>query len=260
MTKEIIKNSKAYIAIIIVLLIYLIFTFIFFRKDKTEDTLKPYLVTDNSKYIYTEKNTLEKIEETNDYNWKDYNIYVDNEYIGNYKLQYNNKWYIYNNERDSIKYEGKIIAASNMNIKVYDYEKKSITQEEQYKINNYLERNNIDLVEYDLADSKVEIDLDNDNEIEKIYRINSKINNNPENIFSIILLEKNNKIETIASKIVPKNTNEKIELFDIYGFLDIDNDEKKEILINRMIYSQPESSCEIVYKIKNKKYEKITEC
>lgn len=258
---EIIKKYKAYIILFIILITYLLIAFIFFKKneDNENQATESYLVTNNSKYTYKDKK-FEKVVDTEKYNWKDYNIYINNEFFGNYKLQFNKRWYIYNEQRDSIKYEGDIIATSNIDMNVYGFDKSNITEEEQTRINNYLEKQNIDLVQYETNNSKIEIDLDNDNKEEKIYIVNSQINNNPENKFSLILIEKNNNFEILVSKVIAKDVVDKIELFNIYGFIDIDNDEKKEILVSRMIFSQPEKDCEMIFKSKNKKYEKMTDC
>lgn len=259
MIKETIKNNKAYVAIIIILFIYLLFAYIFYKKQPEKKKTNTLIVTDNSKYIYNNKQ-LTKLEDESLANWNDYNIYINNKYIGEYKLQYNDKWYIYNEQRDPIKYEGNVIAFSNIDMNVFDYNRINIMDNEQNMIKNYLEKENITFVDYNIYNSKVEIDLDDDGKTEKIYIINSKINDNEENIFSMILVEKNNKLIPVISKVIPKNEYSDIDIYDLYGIIDIDKDDKKEIIISKMIYSQPDSSCEIIFKYENGKYNKLIDC
>lgn len=259
MIKETIKNNKAYVAIIIILFIYLLFAYIFYKKQPEKKKTNTLIVTDNSKYIYNNKQ-LTKLEDESLANWNDYNIYINNKYIGEYKLQYNDKWYIYNEQRDPIKYEGNVIAFSNIDMNVFDYNRINIMDNEQNMIKNYLEEENITFVDYNIYNSKVEIDLDDDGKTEKIYIINSKINDNEENIFSMILVEKNNKLIPVISKVIPKNEYSDIDIYDLYGIIDIDKDDKKEIIISKMIYSQPDSSCEIIFKYENGKYNKLVDC
>ena len=259
MIKETIKNNKAYVAIIIILFIYLLFAYIFYKKQPEKKKTNTLIVTDNSKYIYNNKQ-LTKLEDESLANWNDYNIYINNKYIGEYKLQYNDKWYIYNEQRDPIKYEGNVIAFSNIDMNVFDYNRINIMDNEQNMIKNYLEKENITFVDYNIYNSKVEIDLDDDGKTEKIYIIKSKINDNEENIFSMILVEKNNKLIPVISKVIPKNEYSDIDIYDLYGIIDIDKDDKKEIIISKMIYSQPDSSCEIIFKYENGKYNKLVDC
>ena len=258
MIKETLEKNKIYIVIVIILLLYLGITYTLYKDNKNKEKNNDYIVTNNSKYVY-EEGKLKTIENQNEYNWKDYNIYIDNVYLGNYKLQYNNKWYIYNDQHDPIKYEGNVIASTNDKIKVFEFNRQNISLEEMGKINSYLESKDITIVDYNIYESKIECDIDNDETKENIYRINSKINGNSDNIFSIILLEKNNKFTEITSKIIKKEDlgSSNIKLYDVYGFIDIDSDNTLEILITEIEYSQPDNTKEYVYKYSNSKYQKI---
>lgn len=255
---EKIKSNKAYIILLSVLIIYLIITFFTLKNTNKKEENISYFVTNNSKYIF-ENNKFSKPENNNKLNWKEYSIYIDNNYIGNYQLQYNDKWYIYDKERNPIKYEGNVIGFSNLNINVYNFNKQDITDTEINKINLYLRNENINIVDYNTYDAKIEFDIDNDNKLEKIYIVTSRINGNDNNIFSMILMEKDNKITTISSKIISSQSNESIKIYDVYGIIDIDEDKTMEIIISETQYSQPDKSNEQIYKLKNKKYENITE-
>ena len=50
-----------------------------------------------------------------------------------------------------------------------------------------------------------------------------------------------------------------LAIYDVYGIIDIDEDKTMEIIISETQYSQPDKSNEQIYKLKNKKYENITE-
>ena len=257
MEKESLKNNKVYIILIIILIIYLLITVLTIKKINKKEKIQSYLVTSNTKFRYENKE-LVKLDD-NSTNWKKYNIYVNNSYIGEYQLQYNEKWHIYDEDRNPIKYEGNIIATSNLEIKVYNYEKQDITDSEANRINEFLNNEKVNIVEYNKYNSKIEIDLDNDNKNEKLYIVNSKINGNDNNIFSMILLDKSNKITVVSSKVVPLYSKEKILLYDIYGIIDIEDDKKLEIIVNETQYSQPDTSNEQVYKLNNNKYKKLAE-
>lgn len=258
MIKETLSKNKVYIIIVIILLLYLGITYTVYKKNQKKENNTEYFVTNNSKYIYLEGN-LKKIENELELNWKDYNVYIDNKFLGKYKLQYNNKWYVYNDQHDPIKYEGNVLAFTNENIKVYEFNRQDITQEEIERINSYLTKENINIVDYNTYDSKIEYDMDNDGIKEKIYRINSKINNNNDNIFSLILVEKGNKLIKVKSNVANNESYEKIMIYDLYGIINIDKDNELEIVITEMKYSQPNKRNEIVYKLKNNRYEQISE-
>lgn len=259
-----VNNFKKYIIVVAIILIYVLCVYIYVsynNKTKEKKVQMDYLVTKNSNYIISNTNEWQIENDINIFNWKNYNIYIDNKYLGQYNLQYNKKWYIFNDKRESIKYEGKMIAYSGNNIKIKEYNVTDIDDSDKIIIDKYLINNGIDLVQYKTINAKYKINIDNDEEEEIIYEVNSIIENNKENKFSIVLLYDQNKLSEIASNVTKKDSMSNIILYKIYGFIDIEQDNDIDIIINRMKYSQPDSDCDIIKKNQSNSFESfITSC
>lgn len=229
------KNNLIIIFVIVLIVIYCLVLFFFFggfkrvSKEKNDVVLIPDQSTmwTYSKNHWTNVTLDESIEQLN---WLKYNVYVDDEKIGNYYMWYDNsKWYLFDKDRNSINYEGELFAYnSNYDVKLVEYKDNEI--EDFSYVDEMLKKkklNSIDNSEY-VVSSQINIDVDNDGEEEVFYIVsNSSISSNDTNNFSIIFMVKGDKIFDIYSEI----SNSSTCLPYISKFIDVDEDNKLELIV-----------------------------
>ena len=229
------KNNLIIIFIIVLIVIYCLVLFFFFGGSKrvSKENNDVVLIPDQSTMWTYSKNHWTNVtldESIEQLNWLKYNVYVDDEKIGNYYMWYDNsKWYLFDKDRNSINYEGELFAYnSNYDVKLVEYEDNEI--EDFSYVNEMLKKkklNAIDNSEY-VVSSQINIDVDNDGEEEVFYIVsNSSISASDTNNFSIIFMVKDDKIFDIYSEI----NNSSTCLPYISKFIDVDEDNKLELIV-----------------------------
>ncbi len=112
----------------------------------------------------------------NDYSWKKYDLYYNNDFYGNYYLMYNNKWYIFDDDKKSIDWEPGIVAFSgNIKSRVIDTKKEDISSNEysySREVLSSLDIDNIDISKLK-EKSRYLVDVDSDGDVDKIYSISN---------------------------------------------------------------------------------------
>lgn len=172
------------------------------------------------------------------YNGKKLNIYLDNSYFGKYKIFYDDKWYLFKNNNTPVNYEGNMLALSgSIKYKVFNFDMHDI--EDTTYVKKALKENDLSEDSTLTYSYYIDIDLNNDGKDERIYTISNKFPyEDIGNIsFSYIFMIKDEKIIYLY-----KN---KEELDDIYSgcnpyinsFIDIDEDDKPEIIVGCSYYS-----------------------
>lgn len=167
-----------------------------------------------------------------------FNVYVDNSYFGNYKLLYDDKWYLFKNDDTPVNYNGNMLALSgSIKYKVANFTTHDI--EDKTYVNRVLRENNISEDSILTYSYYTDIDLNNDGVLERIYTISNKFPyEDVGNLsFSYIFMLKNDKIIYLY-----KN---KEEIDDVYSgcnpyisnLIDIDEDNKLEVIIGCSYYS-----------------------
>lgn len=177
----------------------------------------------------------------------------NNSYLGIKSLKYDNGWKI-KGENQIIK--DKIFGyKGSSKFKLYNYDYQEITSNDINNINNFLSDNNLgDYSGLSLV-NKISVDLDNDNREESIYTIsNMYMDGKISHYFSIIFIYNNgeynilDKIDLYEDDLSSKNQ------ATIYKLMDVDNDNKIEIITQRMYFSQPGNCTYYLYSLKNDKY------
>ena len=253
------SGRKKYVIILIILSIYLGIIFVLFY-NKKEKSMS--IVIDNHAFFrYTKADKWINIKLSNevmdDYNWNKYKIYVNNNYFDNQYLWYNDKWYIFDNDKQPINYSGNLLAVRSdfdkgidvanffeQEIKDYSYvykvlNKKNITFDSNYTVKSF-----------------IDFDIDQDGISEQIYVISNAfpIDFSASKYYSYVFMVKNNKIYHIYG-----NTfNDMYDACKAYvsGIIDIDNDNKYEVIVNCGKYSN-KGTVVSVYKFNNRKFEKV---
>lgn len=238
------RSKKPYIVLLIILVIFatLMYFFIGRKNLKEEKILTTIIVGDTSIWNYQSKkwinvkrkSTIEKL------NWNTFKVYENNEYLGEYAVWYDrDKWYYFDKKNDSINPSGKIFSyKSNFDIKVDNYQEKSIETSDKKYINYVLEENELSTSAKLTSNYKVEIDYDSDGKIETFYVLTNTFPTEfePDQIFSLVFMVKDNKIYYLYKDIDDNKVNNGCKPYFNY-FVDINTDGVDEIILSCGRYS-----------------------
>ena len=236
------KKNKRYKVIIVILVIYFLFLFIFLginniKKNNHEATL---LIGNDTIWNYSDRDWLNitsssAIEELG---WKEYKVYLDNKYFGDYLLWYDDsRWYAFNEDKSAVKTEGTLIAyQSNYDLKISPFQTKEITNNTY--VHQVLRENKLSTASNLTVNDVVNFDIDNDGLNEDFYIISNAfpIDNYPKTYFSIVFMVKDNIINPIYTNIEDAKHANSCKPF-IRSFLDIDEDDKYEVIVSCAKYS-----------------------
>ncbi len=217
--------------------------------------LKPYTILDCRSYEC--KNVTDKLD---DYNNKDYGIYVGGEDLGVNKLFYNTqneKFYVFDKINDNLykeRYDNLLGYSGNV-VQVKYEENKEISDSEIDELSK--EMGFSVKVEYV---SKISLDFDNDTDKESIYLLNhygtdGEISN--EDYYSALVYRDNNKYY-VVSKNVSSNFID-IPYVSIFNILDIFDDKKLEFVLTNTYYDNI-GYCSQLYRLKGRKFVSVNEC
>lgn len=254
------KNKQRYISVIIIIIIIsIVFLLTIGLKLINNEKVSDLIALDNNVVFKNTKGKWKVITEDTElkeYNWNSLYTFVDNVYLGKYNIYYNEELYLFDNNRNPINYNGSLIAFSNKEYKLIDFKTNSITNDKY--INEVLNKN--DLTNKKLTSSYyINIDIDNDDEKEQLYVVSNKfpidiVNDNK--YFSFVFLVDNEKIKMIYKKIEKTEDSYSGCKPYIKSILDVNNDNKYEVIINCAEYSTNKIHSTI-YKYKNNQFENV---
>lgn len=256
------KYTKVAILIIIFFIVLLLAVFlssdernIILQSNKHESYL---IIGQNSIFTYQNKN-IYNVTKNNEVrsaiDWEKFTILSDYKKIGNYLIHYDDKWYLFDDNKASIDYnEDNLIAyKSNYNLK-YVYKDQNDVIENKY-IDKVLEAKELsgDNIVYS---SEVYFDIDNDGQNETFYVVGNSmpIHANDDKKYSITFMVKDEIIYLIDVNLF-EDFKRVYCLPHIEGFMDLNSNNKNEIIIscNTMSSSQQQVN---IYEF-NKKNNKI---
>ena len=231
------KNKKIMIVMLIVLAVYALIMFLVlggtkkFKKSNTQITI---IMGDNATFTYNGSFwTYVELETTfSKLNWLKYDVYENNELLGNYSMWHNDKWYIFDGDEENRKpvtvTEDFIALRADHSIKLTPFESNKIT--DYSYVNAVLDSYGIQ-ASYLTVDQVVSIDIDNDSKDENIYFIsNSLPMDNPEKFnFTIVFMEKQGEIYHIYADIQEMENSDGCKPF-MRAVLDYDLDGEQEII------------------------------
>lgn len=248
------RNKKTYIILIVIILIFFAVMFLVFGIDNIrQEKYTTTIIIDNDIVWSLRKKKWSNYHSYSKLNWKEFNVYVDNKKFGNYYLWHNDKWYLFDSKKNAINYDGRLIAyRSNYKMNIYDYNIENI--EDFTYVNEVLMDNNISNVDEYTAKNKVSLDYDNDGEIEDFYLVSNvfSMESNPDKVFSIVFMVKDNEVYSIYTDI-EKNTSFNGCKPYFNTFIDVDNDNKYELVLSCAKYSVSHTS-NMLYKFKDNKF------
>lgn len=245
-------KKTRYIVLFVILAIYIFVMYYFLGADnlKKEKYSTTILVGDSTVWNYSDKrwlnitknSTLKKLD------WQEFTVYLDNKKAGNYLLWHDDKWYLFDKNKKAVPTTGSLLAyRSNYDLKIKDFTVTDITEPSYVK--QVLEENNLSFSSKLTASSLTSFDIDNDQINEEFYVISNAFADdfNPDTIFSIVFMVKEGKVYYLYNDISPNTTNNGCKPY-LNSFIDVDNDNKYEVIVSCGRYSV-EKSVEMLYKL-----------
>ena len=254
-------KKKYYICLGLLITYFLIMLLFFIIPSILKSNTKTYLLIDNyEKWQYNGENW-EDITDKSEYNWQKFDIYENNKYIGKYNALFNETWHFYDDNDKPVKIDSTNMIAirSNRDYSIADFNEREISDKEIEYVKKVLEENKISTNDF-TSSSVIEYDLDNDNEMEKIFTISNVFTENvAEKIFNFVFVVKDDKITVVSQTI--SNYEDMYDNCKIYvsKIIDVNNDNKYEIITGCGYYSDMQN-CFEMYELDNNKYQKIKSC
>lgn len=253
------KKKGRYIVLLVILLIYFILMFFVYGKDYLkEEKITTKLILGNQTvwelrnrkwYLLSSRSQIDKL------NWQKFNVYVNRENIGEYYLWNDDeKWYLFNENKEAYLYRGRLFAyQSNYDLRIKEFTTEKITD---FKVvNEVLNENNIPTNQELTTASLVNIDIDNDKKEEQFYLVSNAFTesaNQPDNIFSIVFMVKENKKYILYNSIERNKGLNGCQPYINY-VLDINDDKKHELILSCARYDLL-PQLDMLYKFENNEF------
>lgn len=256
-------NKKSYIILFGILIIYTVIMIILFGTDyikkKTSNTF--LFVSPDTRWHYFKGNWTSNVK-ANSYNNINFDVYIDSKKLaGEYNLVYNDEMYIFNKNKDSIDYEGKLLGYHGIDkIDVKSFEEQDLDVNDSKIIDEVLEKNKVSYYgQY--AGKKIVTNIDKDNDLESIYYVfniyDDTITNNAF-VFTFIL--DNGKVEYLYQNVGNKSDIiTKMCVPSIHSIVDLDSDKNYEIIMS-CEFASMKGTCNYLYKKGKKGYEILAGC
>lgn len=235
------RDKKVYVTLLIILVAFFVVMFVVFginniKSSKNNTTI---IVGENTIWNYdkrrwlnsTSRGSIDKL------NWKEYNVYLNNEKFGKYSLWHDDKWYAFDSKKNAVMLDGDLLAyQANFDMAIMKTEDEEI--DDRTYVDSVLEENNLSLSSQFTAAYKRSVDFDDDGVAEDFYLISNAfpMDFDPEMIFSIVFMVKNEKIYYLYNDISENRSFNGCKPF-FTTFLDADNDKKYEVILSCAGYS-----------------------
>ena len=238
------RDKKVYIILLIILVVFFLVMFFAFgvtniRQGKQNTTI---LIGDDTIWSYdkkkwlslTTRSSIEKL------NWKEFQVYLDNEKFGSYYLWHDDKWYAFDSKKNAVSLDGEFLAyRANCEMKILPFQEENIV--DYTYVDAVLKENDLSLSSLFTTTSKISLDFDDDGADEDFYLISNAfpLDFEPEKIFSIVFMVKNEEIYYIYNDISDNRSFNGCKPY-FTSFLDADNDNNLEFILSCGGYSTSE--------------------
>ena len=250
------RKKSTYVILIVILLLFFLIVFYFFGLDSLKKEKDHTTLIVGNRTIWTIENRKWKmvpLEYFNNYSWKKFRVFLNQEEKGDYDLWFDDNWYFLKKKKKSVLLDGDLLAyQSNHNVDVYPFEIEDITN--LNLVYSYLDEKGISTNDF-TSFYQIPFDFDNDGNLEMFYVVSNAfpIDFSPNHIFSLVFMEKNDIIYPIYTDI------SKNEVFNgckpyFYSFLDIDMDRKSEFILSCSAYSVS-STTDMLYQFNDDQFQ-----
>lgn len=244
------KQNKVYIIGIVVMIVFALLLVFFFGRDSLKKTGKEatLIIGDHTVWSYQDKRWVNLSNSSiRDLNWKEYEVFLNREKVGNYYLWHDDKWYAFDEDKNAVNLNGDIIAyQSNFPIKFAFFQEKNV------EVNSYIQQvldyNNLDIYSDFTSKYMISFDYDQDGVEEDFYVISNVFTTlkDVDDIFSIVFMIDDQKIYLIYNDIT---TNQSFNGCKPYfqSFVDVDDDNLYEFILSCGYYANSGQSDMLYY-------------
>lgn len=234
------KSKKNIVIVLIIIVLYLVLAIVLFGWENFKNKIQGMsIMLSTGEKWQLKDGSWSEIENNNDYNWKKFDIYVDNQLFGKYDLLYNNKWYIYDKNRQSLKYDGKILAIrGNKKYEVIDFREETFDSTDEKLLENILLEKNVDYSKDFTYAKKVSLDIDGDNTKEHIYTVSNAFSDDTTSNerFSIVFIN-DEDVQVLYQRYADIENQYDLCVPKVNSILDVNKDLKYEIIFECNYYS-----------------------
>ena len=231
-------SKKVYIVLIMIIVAFFTFMFLTFGVTNVKESnyTSTIIVGNSSVWDYSNKNwvNIRAITSIEKLNWNKFLVYSNNEKVGEYSLWHDDKWYVFDDNKNSIKLDGDLLAISaNFDVKVLPANFESLNNEDMKYIYSVLQKNNLNVENKFTSLGKVRVDFDNDGEVENFYVMSNVFPTdfNPNMLFSIVFMIKNDSIYYIYNDISQNRSFNGCKPY-FNSFIDTNNDNVYEFILS----------------------------
>lgn len=242
-------EKKKYIILIGILILFFLVMFLLFGRDslRKERQKLTIIVGDNTVWSYHNKKW-SNVSSYDELNWNKYIVYYNNEKKGNYYLWHDDKWYVFDNNKSALSFNGELLAyQSNEDLSITAFSVEDVLDDTS--IFQVLEEKDISSNNQFTSKYQVSFDIDGDGINEIFYVVSNAFAHsfNPDTIFSIVYMVKDNLIYPIYENI---SSNQGLNGCKPYfqSFLDVDQDNKYEFILSCGYYSNSRRS-DMLYRL-----------
>lgn len=252
--------KKGVVITITILLVYLGVMYFFFGKDnlkeqKANDIL---LIHYGTKFKYNNyKWTKMEEEDYLEYNGKFYDVYQEQSLYGNYELTFNNKWYLFDKNRNLVNYDYELFAHhGEKKLEFIPYNVINIDSGDSKVINEAIKLIGIEDYTGLVEGEKVTINYDNDYRDETFYIIKNELN---EKVFTIAFFVDGKDIKIIDYDLLDKEESIMLKFYNFHSIIDIGLDKKYEVIISQSTFGEHIPYCHYMF-YKGREIDVVTSC
>ena len=255
------KVEKKYIILVSILFVYLAFMLCFWYLQEQKKGKEYYLIISPNTIIKHEEGKFKQVANESVVENEIFQVYISQEKLGNYYIRnFKNNWYYIEENNVNHRIHDAFFATNNPEITLLKFQKEELNDEDHEKISIMLSELDIKTNRENTFGEKIIVDLDSDNIQEIIYAVNYKYAKDDEEAeINLVILNKNGNLSVIDKKNMDKN----VPVFDctkkVDTLIDINNDQKYEIITSCMYFDRI-GTCHDLYQLKKGKYEKIYKC
>lgn len=251
------KNNKIYVVLLVIIVVFFVIMFTVFGIDNIrQDNYSTVLIVgDNTTWTYQDRSWfyMRSNSSMSTFNWQKFHVYSNNIEFGDYYLWHDDKWYAFDDNKKAVNIDGNFLAyQANYNLKVSSFTEEEVSDFKY--VNEVLLDNDLSISSKFSSIYKVNFDFDNDSVMEDFYVISNvfAMDFEPDKIFSIAFMEKNQKIYYIFRDVSANNSFNGCKPY-YYSFLDINNDNTYEFILSCGKYSASEQ-VDMLYQFKDEEF------
>ena len=231
-------SKKIYIVLLIIIAVFFAVMFLTFGVEniKQDNYSSTIIVGDSTVWSYKNKkwSNLRSNTSIEKLNWNKFQVYSNNEKIGVYSLWHDDKWYIFDDNKNAVKIDGNLLAiSSNFDVNVLPFNVENISTQDMQYVYYVLQENNLKADNKFTSLGNVNIDFDNDGKIENFYVISNvfAMDFTPKMLFSIVFMVKDNNIYYIYNDISENRSYNGCKPY-FNSFFDTNNDGIYEFILS----------------------------